>query len=115
MDATDENKHVVLRQIEALNAGDVEASFAMAHPDLFDHDAGRIGDYRDTVRRLHDRFADCRVEPLDIVAEDDRVAVRVRIRVDGTSSQQIHIWRLSDGRIVEHWSGDRLRPLEEEA
>lgn len=105
---------MVLRQIEALNAGDVEASLGMAHPDLFDHDAGRGADYREVVRRLHERFAGCRVEPLDIVAEEDRVAVRARVRVDGVSSQEIHIWRLSDGRIVEHWSGDRLRPLEEE-
>lgn len=105
---------MVLRQIEALNAGDVEASLGMAHPDLFDHDAGRGANYREVVRRLHERFAGCRVEPLDIVAEEDRVAVRARVRVDGVSSQEIHIWRLSDGRIVEHWSGDRLRPLEEE-
>lgn len=121
MGMSEENKHVVLRQIEALNAGDVESSERLAHPDLFDHDGrggGAAAGYREVVRRLHARFARCRLEPLDIVAEDDRVVVRIRVSSDGVSSQQIHIWRLTDGRIVEHWGGfpvpgDDLRALEE--
>jgi hypothetical protein len=84
MATRDENKTVVLRQIEALNA---LARFV--HPDFLDHDPGRA------ARRL---------EPLDIVAEDDRVVVRARLS-DG--SQQIHIWRVADGLIVEHWTDTR--------
>jgi hypothetical protein len=84
MATPDENKTVVLRQIEALNA---LAQFV--HPDFLDHDSGRA------TRRL---------EPLDIVAEDDRVVVRARLS-DG--SQQIHIWRVTDGLIVEHWTDTR--------
>ena len=115
MRTSEENKRVVLRQIEALNAGDVEASVCIAHPDLFDHDGNGGAGYREAVRRLHERFAGCRLEPLDIVAEDDRVVVRTRVSIDGVSSQQIHIWRLEGGRIVEHWgSGDHLRHPEEE-
>lgn len=76
-------------------------------------------DYRESVRRLHERFAGCRLEPLDIVAEDDRVVVRTRVSIDGVPSQQIHIWRLRNGRIVEHWgslpgAADLQRRLEEE-
>jgi ketosteroid isomerase-like protein len=87
MGSLDENKQVVLRQIEALNAGDLDALGRLLHPDFFDH----------TVDG-----AQARLEPLDIIAEDDRVTVRARLSGD-LSKQQIHIWRLRDGLIVEHW------------
>jgi hypothetical protein len=94
MQTPEENKLIVLRQIEALNAGDAEASRRLAHPDFYEHEAqpGRPGS---------------RFEPLDILAEDDRVVVRGRLG-GPVSSQQVHIWRLVGGLIVEHWCvGDR--------
>jgi len=79
---SDENKQLALRHIEALNAGDAEALERLTHPDFFDHAA-------EAARPI---------EPLDIVAEGDRVVVRARTGV--------HIWRFSGGRIVEHWEFD---------
>ena len=79
---SEENKQLALRHIEALNTGDGETVTRLAHPDFVDHapsDGGRI-------------------EPLDLVAEDDRVVVRTRTGA--------HIWRFSGGRIVEHWCFD---------
>lgn len=104
MGTPEENKHVVLRRIEALNAGDAEAAERLAHPDLFDHDAAA------------GRTEGWRLEPLDILAEDDRVAVRARVSGGGASTQEIHIWRLADGRVVEHWAAAdrRARTTEEE-
>ena len=87
MGSLDENKQVVLRQIEALNSGDLEALGRLLHPDFFDHMVDGAG---------------VRLEPLDIIAEDDRVTVRARLDGD-VSRQQIHIWRLRGGLIVEHW------------
>jgi len=84
MEPLEENKLIVLRQIEALNAGDAEAARRLAHPDFYEHEAWRT-----------------RLEPLDIVAEDDRVVVRGRVG----GVQQIHIWRLANGLVVEHWQG----------
>jgi predicted SnoaL-like aldol condensation-catalyzing enzyme len=89
MGTPEENKRLVLRQIEALNAGDAAALTWLAHPDFFEHE-GR-------------RSSRGRLEPLDIVAEGDRVVVRAR--VSRGRGQEIHIWRLADGRIVEHWMG----------
>jgi hypothetical protein len=86
MEPFEENKLIVLRQIEALNAGDAEAARRLAHPDFYEHEAWRT-----------------RLEPLDIVAEDDRVVVRGRVGGGASSPQQVHIWRLADGLIVEHW------------
>jgi predicted SnoaL-like aldol condensation-catalyzing enzyme len=87
MGTPEENKRVVLRRIEALNAGDAEALARLEHPDFYEHEAE------------HDDGG--RIDPLDIVAEDDRVVVRARVR--GGSAQQVHIWRLAAGLIVEHW------------
>jgi predicted SnoaL-like aldol condensation-catalyzing enzyme len=87
MESLDENKQVVLRQIEARNAGDLDTLGRLLHPDFFDHMVDG---------------SQARLEPLDIIAEDDRVTVRARLAGDA-SRQQIHIWRLRDGLIVEHW------------
>jgi predicted SnoaL-like aldol condensation-catalyzing enzyme len=99
-----ENKRVVLRHVQALNAGDFDELERLVHPDFFDHastpreDNGRHG----AVKRLYAAHAGYRLEPLDIIAEGDRVTVRARL--DGNRSrQQIHIWRVLDGLIVEHW------------
>lgn len=103
MESLDENKHVVLRQIEALNAGDLDTLERLVRQDFFDHGEGRRdGDPREAVRQSHAALARSRLEPLDIIAEDDRVAVRARLG-DDAASQQIHIWRVLDGLIVEHW------------
>ena len=110
MESLDENKHVVLRQIEALNAGDLDTLERLVRPDFFDHGEGRRGgDAREAVRRLHAALAGSRLEPLDIIAEDDRVAVRARLGDDAAASQQIHIWRVLDGLIVEHWQSTTSR------
>ncbi|HET7572447.1 MAG TPA: hypothetical protein VFJ77_07245 [Gaiellaceae bacterium] len=82
----EENKLIVLRRIEALNAGDADAARRLAHPDFYDHE-------------VRDGRAASRLEPLDILAEDDRVVVRARVG----GVQEIHIWRVSDGLVVEHW------------
>ena len=81
---SEENKQLVLRIVEAMNAGDAEALAQLVHPDFFDHAAEPGG----------------RIEPLDIVAEDDRVVVRAR--------SSVHIWRFSGGRVVEHWCADGI-------
>jgi hypothetical protein len=90
----DENKQLVLRRIEARNAGDRDALARLTHADFYDHAEGE-GTGSEPVR----------LEPLDIVAEEDRVVVRARVG----GSQEIHIWRLADGLVVEHWRGGDVR------
>jgi ketosteroid isomerase-like protein len=104
MGSLDANKQVVLRQIEALNAGDLEALQRLLHSDFFDHGSKQSTDNerRPSGERPSAAGARSRLEPLDIIAEDDRVTVRARLDGD-LSRQQIHIWRVLDGLIVEHW------------
>src|ERR671939_763432 len=70
----------------------------------------------DTVRWLHETFGDMSNTPEDLIATDDRVVARVRFQAtpkaafDGVEPngqpvdvQHIHIWRVADGRLAEHW------------
>jgi steroid delta-isomerase-like uncharacterized protein len=119
---SEESKQVVLGHIEALNSGDLDAAEALTHPDFFNHEAvasranGPQG-LRATFANLRSAFAGFRFEPLDVIAEGDKVVVRARVsgRHVGEfagmqptgrefSVQHIHIWRLAEGQIVEHWA-----------
>jgi predicted ester cyclase len=122
------NKRLALRWLEAIWTGDLDAPAAggivqeLVHPDFYNHETaadrpgGRDG-FRETARRLRRAFADLRIEPLDVVAEADRVVVRARVSgrqvgpfagmpVTGRefSVEHTHIVRILDARIVEHWA-----------
>ena len=71
---------------------------------------------KETVSRVRDAFPDIKPVIQDFVAEGDKVTVRVT--ANGThqnefngipptgrqiSWQELHIYRLADGQIVEHW------------
>ena len=69
-------------------------------------------------RRLRAAFADVVVTPHELVAADEHVAVRLRFqglhvgRFAGLEPcgrtvewEEIHLWRVHDGRLVEHWAG----------
>lgn len=107
------------RFLTALEAGDAAAVDELVHPSHRDHDAegsrGREG-ARASIRRAHESFADIEILPEDFVAAGDRVVARVRF--SGTqvgellghpptgrrlTAQQIHIWRVASGLLVEHW------------
>jgi len=108
MGTPEANKRLVLRAIEALNSGDLEAVERLTHVDCYDHETAdaRPGDgrrRRAASSRRPGAGAAARFEPLDIVAEGDRVVVRGRL-VGETPAQAIHIWRLVEGLIVEHWA-----------
>ena len=56
-----------------------------------------------------------RAEIEDEICEDDKVVARVTIHHVGEilgraptgkefAVEQIHIWRIEDGRVIEHWS-----------
>jgi predicted ester cyclase len=116
------NKQLVLRALEALNVGDLEAVEEFYHPDYVNHEARAGGPHgpeaaRKTTAFLHSTFADYRLEPLDVVAENDLVAIRLQARgrqvgeIDGFppsgrrfSMQHMHLFRVTDGKISEHWA-----------
>jgi steroid delta-isomerase-like uncharacterized protein len=122
------NKRLALRWLEVIWSGDLDAPVAcgvveqVVHPDFCNHEVaadrpgGREG-FRETARRLRRAFEELRVEPLDVIAEADRVVIRARVsgRQVGPfagmpatgrefSVEHTHMLRILDGMVVEHWA-----------
>jgi steroid delta-isomerase-like uncharacterized protein len=121
------NKRLALRWLEAIWNGDLDTPAGgvveqVVHPDFYNHEvaADRPGGpdgFRHTARRLRRAFAELRIEPLDVVAEADKVAIRARVSgrhvgpfagMPATgrefSVEHTHIVRILDGKVVEHWA-----------
>lgn len=116
------NKQLVLQALHALDRGDADAVAELHHPDYVNHEAaagrqrGPEG-ARATAVFLQSVFADLRHEPLDAVAERDLVVIRAQAsgrhvgEIDGFAAtgrtfsvQHVHIFRITDGKIREHWA-----------
>jgi predicted ester cyclase len=116
------NKQLVLHAVEAVNVRDLDAIDGLYHPDYVNHEAGPGAPHgpagaRRTAAFLHSAFEDFRLEPLDVIAEKDLVVVRLQAggrqvgAIDGFqpsgkrfSVQHIHIFRVTDAKISEHWA-----------
>jgi steroid delta-isomerase-like uncharacterized protein len=120
--AAEENAALVLESIEALNAGDTESLLAVVAPNIVVH-------YAEMPEPLHGRetwqqgfelmrraFPDLEARVDDLVAAEDKVAIRVSFR--GThqgefqgipaTGRTIHyvsheFYRVEDGLFVEEW------------
>jgi predicted ester cyclase len=121
------NKRLALRWLEAIWTGDLDAPAPvgvveqLVHPDFYNHEAaadrpGGPDGFRETARRLRRAFADLLTEPLDVIAEADKVVTSARVSgrhvgpfagmpVTGCefSVEHTHIVRILDGKVVEHW------------
>jgi hypothetical protein len=115
--------------IELFGAGRLEVADELITPDCVDHggDSGPPVRGRDpgtgpeaikwVVRWLRGAFPDLAYDLDDAFGDGDRVALRCTARGTQTgeflgraptgrsvSVQQIHIFRIEDGRIAEHWA-----------
>lgn len=126
MSTTTENKELVRRLTKAVNERDFDAALTVVADDLVSHAAvpeaqGARG-LRTIFEKLVEAVPDQRVTCEDLVAEGDRVVAR--ITVEGTQTgplkmrlmevppsnrsfktEQIHVYRIAGGKIVEHWAG----------
>jgi steroid delta-isomerase-like uncharacterized protein len=116
------NKALVQRLMkEDISQGDEAAAEAIIHPDFFDHtnppgmQHGLEG-HKAIVRLFRSIFPDLDWRIDDLIAEGDKVVARTTMR--GTQQADffgipptgrtvemtgIHVLRIADGRIVEHW------------
>lgn len=104
----------------------------LVDPEFEDHEPahpGPIGreSVRETVRRLHSAFGELRFDVEDEIAEGDKVVQLVTMsgRHVGPlmgreptglefSVRHVYVWRIADGRLVEHWgSRDDLGLLQQ--
>ena len=120
---TEENKMIARRVYEIISTGDFDRAGEIVDPDAPDNEllpgdppARLIETFRDTFTEAREAFPDLSVAVEDVVAEGDRVAARVTMRGTHRGEFQgiaptgkrvevkaIDMFRISDGRIVEHW------------
>jgi steroid delta-isomerase-like uncharacterized protein len=117
----DENRALVRRFIDEIFVqGRPESVDELVADDFVPHTWPSTGDGKGDLKRAIERvalgLANARFAVEDVIAEGDRVAVRVTAQATqvGTfmglppsgrtySIGEIHIFRIRDGRVVEHW------------
>lgn len=117
----EENKGVALRFIEGVFIDqDPKAVDELAADDFTAHTFGDLPPGREPLKKVMERagegVSNPKFEIHDVIAEKDRVAVRLttRARHTGTfmgvapsgneySIDEIHIFRVADGKVLEHW------------
>jgi predicted ester cyclase len=120
---SDANKRIARRLLEELfERGDLAAADELVHPDFVNHEAppdnpqGPDG-LKETVTWLRGLWGPMRAEIEDEIAADDKVVARVTMHGRHLGEflgkpptgkefavEQIHIWRIADGQVIEHWS-----------
>ena len=115
------SKAVVRRFIdEVFVAGRMEAVDDLVAPDFLPHSWPGTGpgpaELKRAMKRVFAGLSDVSMAIEDMIAEDDRVAVRLTAHAVHTGEfmgmpasgkaytiPEIHIFRIRDGRIAEHW------------
>jgi steroid delta-isomerase-like uncharacterized protein len=115
------NKDVVRRFVaEIFVAGRPEAVDELVADDFVPHSWPSTGDPRGDLKRAIDRVGDGLEDPEftveDLIAEGDRVAARLTTSATHVGEfmgmaatgkrytiEEIHIFRLRDGLVIEHW------------
>jgi len=103
---------------EILDATDPDAVDALIAPGYIQHNpsaaTGAEG-LKAMLRRARQKYPEVRHDVKRILADGDLVAVHVHVRFqpDSAGFATVDIFRLSEGRIVEHW--DVMQPVPAEA
>jgi steroid delta-isomerase-like uncharacterized protein len=134
----DGNKQQIRRLLERVDAGDLEGVLEFYADDYVDHDASesRRGDHhldtlRQAFRTFYAAFTETRHVIDDMVAEGDKVVVRMSVEARHTGpifgfpptgkvirNDSIVMYRFRDGKIQERWCREHhstRRLLEESA
>lgn len=119
----DQNKQPAHRVLEEMfEKGNLDAADELVHPEFVNHEApagspqGPEG-LKETVAWLRGLWGPMRFDLENEMCEGDKVAARVLMhgRHVGEflgqpptgkefATKQIHIWRIEDGKLIEHWS-----------
>jgi steroid delta-isomerase-like uncharacterized protein len=123
---TTENKEIVRRCFQALNERDLDAAMRLHAADYVNHaaiaGAQDVAGARRIFEKLFVAMPDQRMTCEDLIAEGEKVVCR--LTVEGTHTgplafanaplpatnrsvrtEQIHVFRIAQGKIAEHWAG----------
>ena len=116
-----ESKVLVRRFIdEVFVKGNADAADKLVTSDFTPHSWGRmpsgIEPLKDAIKRVRADLSDVSMKIEDVIAEEDKVAVRLTARARHTGEfmglppsgkdytiSETHIFHLRDGKISEHW------------
>jgi steroid delta-isomerase-like uncharacterized protein len=119
--AAQESKVLVRRFIEEVFVkGNADAVDKLVTPDFTPHSWGKmpsgIEPLKQAVKRVHAGLSDVSMKIEDVIAEEDKVAVRLTAHgrhvgefmgVPGSGQEytisETHIFHLRDGKIAAHW------------
>jgi predicted ester cyclase len=131
VDRLELNKQVVRNHFEALNEANYRLLDRIHHPQGRNHAQGAFDlsewpqegvpfgprEVQETFEWLRRGFSNLRVAMLDLLAEGDKVVARVEMTGDHDGEfvglqptgrswryQHVHIFRIEDGLIAEHWA-----------
>jgi steroid delta-isomerase-like uncharacterized protein len=130
--SSEENKAIAKQAVEAINAGDFAKLESLVAPDAADHAVPPgMPPTRESATQFltmfRGAFPDLTYTLEDVIAEGDRVVQRATasgtmkgdflgMPATGKSATwaEIHIVRVNDGKIVEHWASvDQLGMLQQ--
>jgi predicted ester cyclase len=114
------NKEVARRFIDEVFGGDKSAVDELVAEDFVPHSWGPMPPGREALKQAIDRvyggLSDHRMIIDDLIAEGDRVAIRLRSHARHTGTfmgipatdreyeiSETHVVRIRDGQVVEHW------------
>ena len=114
------NKELARRFIDHVFGGDKAAVDELVAEDFVPHSWGPMPPGREPLKQAIDRvyggLSDHRMVIDDLIAENDRVAIRLRSHARHTGTfmgipatgreyeiSETHILRIRDGHVVEHW------------
>ena len=123
---TTSTKQIAVEQFNRINAGDIAGAAAGMAEDLLNHAAipeaqGRKG-FVTIQEKLRTAFPDLRYNLEDVVVDGDKAVLRMTVTGTQTGPftmarlqlppsgkavkfEQIHIMRVANGQVVEHWMG----------
>jgi len=126
MNDTTKNKDLVKGYLAAINARDIDTLVSLCREDVKNHaaipEAQGTNGVRTIFGKIWKAMPDHEVACEDLIAEGDRVMARIRMSGTQTgplefvrsplpatgravSTEQIHVFRIENGKIAEHWAG----------
>ncbi|GCE25105.1 hypothetical protein KDA_05890 [Dictyobacter alpinus] len=115
MTATD-NKALASRVYEAINTQDLATLDDLFDPHIIRHAMGEVGieSAKAAVTNAFATFPERHFVVEDLIAEDDKVALRITVHGTPTLGGEplpliMEIFRIAHGRVVEIWGAGTLR------
>ncbi|MEU1996756.1 nuclear transport factor 2 family protein [Nocardia gamkensis] len=109
------NKELAMRGFAEFAAGNIDALRTLLHDDFLEHSPGNPSGKEAFLEFIAQApVAGSTLELARVIADDEYVVMHYRMILPGETEPDqavVDIWRMVDGKIVEHW--DVVQPVPE--